>query len=88
MPRTGPQSSTFTFQSFAVILHEKVVRIGDLEKAVLQVKSEPSQRDLLRFLWIDKSDSVNPKSMKLRFARLPLDLPVPRIYLIQRSGII
>ena len=53
---------------------EKVALLGDLEKAFLQVEIEPRQRDVLRFLWIDRSEPLNPKIVKLRFARLPFGL--------------
>ena len=52
----------------------KIALIGDLEKAFLQISIDPSQRDLLRFLWVDDSESENPSISKLRFTRLAFGL--------------
>ena len=52
----------------------KIALIGDLEKAFLQISIDPSQRDLLRFLWVDDSESENPSIIKLRFTRLAFGL--------------
>ena len=70
----GPNLLPLLFEVLLRFRMKKVALIGDLEKAFLQVEIELSQRDLLRFLWIDKSDSLDPKIVKLRFARLPFGL--------------
>ena len=70
----GPNLLPLLFDVLLRFRMEKVALIGDLEKAFLQVEIEPRQRDLLRFLWIDRSEPLNPKIVKLRFARLPFGL--------------
>ena len=52
----------------------KISLIGDLEIAFLQISIDPSQRNLLRFLWVDDSEPENPKLIKLRFTRLAFGL--------------
>ena len=54
----------------------KVAIIGDIEKAFLNISIDPSQRDLLRFLWVDTKDPNNPTVVSLRFARLLFGLSV------------
>ena len=48
----------------------KLALIGDLEKAFLQISIDPSQSNLLRFLWVDDSEPENPGLIKLRFTGL------------------
>ena len=74
MFRTRPQLTAFAFDMLLGFGIGKVALIGDSEKAFLQVEIEPRQHDLLRFLWIDRSEPLNPKIVKLRFARLPFGL--------------
>ena len=52
----------------------KIALIGDLEKAFLNVEVKPEDRNLLRFLWIDYVNSLNPGIIKLRFTRLVFGL--------------
>ena len=54
----------------------KVAVIGDIEKAFLNISIDPSQRDLLRFSWVDTNDPNNPTVVSLRFARLLFGLSV------------
>ena len=52
----------------------KIALIGDLEKAFLNVEVKLKDRNLLKFLWIDDVDSLNPEIIKLRFTRLVFGL--------------
>ena len=70
----GPNLAPLIFDVLLKFRVHKIALIGDLEKAFLQISIDPSQRDLLRFLWIDESDPENPKIVKLRFARLAFGL--------------
>ena len=45
----------------------KVVLLGDIEKAFLNVSIDPSQRDYLRFLWVENIESDEPEIVVLRF---------------------
>ena len=48
----------------------KVALTGDIEKAFLMIHVAESDRDALRFLWVDDIDSPNPKIIPLRFTRV------------------
>ena len=45
----------------------KVVLLGDIEKAFLNVSIDPSQRNYLRFLWVENIESDEPEIVALRF---------------------
>ena len=51
-----------------------VAMTADIEKAFHQIAVEESDRDALRFLWYDNSDSEVPNVIQLRFTRLPFGL--------------
>lgn len=44
--------------------------IADIEKAFLMVSVLPEDRDVLRFLWLDDTNSDNPKEIIYRFCRV------------------
>ena len=48
----------------------KVVLIGDIEKAFLNISIAPEHRDFLRFLWVDDVNPDNPEVITYRFRRL------------------
>ena len=70
----GPNLAPLIFDVLLKFRMHKIALIGDLEKAFLQISIDPSQRDLLRFLWVDDSNPDNPEIVKLRFARLAFGL--------------
>ena len=43
----------------------KVVLIGDIEKAFLNISIAPEHRDFLRFLWVDDVNSTDPEVVTL-----------------------
>ena len=70
----GPNLLPLIFDVLLRFRMKKIVLIGDLEKAFHQISIEPSQRDLLRFFWVDDSDPNKMEIIKLRFARLAFGL--------------
>ncbi|XP_028411127.1 uncharacterized protein LOC114533731 [Dendronephthya gigantea] len=48
----------------------KVALTGDIEKAFLMIHVAESDRDALRFLWVDDVHSPNPKIILFRFTRV------------------
>ena len=71
---TGPNLLPLVLDVLLRFRMNKIALIGDLEKAFLQISIDPSQRDLLRFLWAGDSESENPSIIKLRFTRLAFGL--------------
>ena len=70
----GPNLLPLIFDVLLRFRMKKIALIGDLEKALLQISIDSSQRDLLRFLWVDDSEPNNVKVIKLRSARLAFGL--------------
>ena len=48
----------------------KVALVTDIEKAFLMVSISPSDRDALRFIWLDDIYKDNPKEVVYRFCRV------------------
>ena len=70
----GPALTPLIFDVLLRFRLHKVVLIGDLEKAFLNVEVNPAERNLLRFLWVDDINSPNPEVITLRFTRLVFGL--------------
>ena len=50
--------------------YHKIGLVSDIEKAFLQISMRESDRDILRFLWIDSITKENPEIIMMRFARV------------------
>ena len=48
----------------------KVALVADIEKAFYMVSISPSDRDALRFIWLDDIHKDNPKELVYRFCRV------------------
>ena len=48
----------------------RVALVADIEKAFLMVSISPSDRDALRFIWLDDIHKDNPKEVVYRFFRV------------------
>ncbi|XP_068717114.1 uncharacterized protein [Montipora capricornis] len=73
-PLPGPALTPLIFDVLLRFRLHKVVLIGDLEKAFLNIEVNPAERNLLRFLWVDDINSPNPEVITLRFTRLVFGL--------------
>ena len=70
----GPALTPLIFNVLLRFRLHKVVLIGDLEKAFLNIGVNLAERNLLRFLWVDDINSLNPKVITLTFTRLVFGL--------------
>ena len=70
----GPALTPLIFDVLLRFRLHKVVLIGDLEKAFLNIEVNPAERNLLRFLRVDDINSPNPEVITLRFTRLVFGL--------------
>ena len=70
----GPALTPLIFDVLLRFRLHKVVLIGDLEKAFLNIEVNPAERNLLRFLGVDDINSPNPEVITLRFTRLVFGL--------------
>ena len=50
--------------------NHRVALVGDIEKALLMVRMNENDKDVLRFLWVDDIDKAEPKVITLRFTRV------------------
>jgi len=48
----------------------RVALVADVEKAFLMVSVTDSDRDMLRFLWVDDVNKASPAIMQMRFTRV------------------
>ena len=62
----GPTVALLIYDILVFICMSKVTLIGDLDKAVISVKVDPKQRNLLRFLWYDEISKDEPHLLLLR----------------------
>jgi len=70
----GPNLSPLLFDILLRYRLQKVALIADIEKAFLNISINPTQRDLLRFLWIKDSNAENLDIITMRFTRLVFGL--------------
>ena len=52
----------------------KVTLVADIEKAFLMVSISPSDRDALRFIWLDDIHKDNPNEVVYRFCRVVFEV--------------
>ena len=61
----------------------KIALVANIEKAFHQILINPSDRDMLRFLWFENTDADQVKILQYRFCRLPFGLkPSPAILML------
>ena len=71
---SGPALTPLLFDILLRFRLPKIALMGDLEKAFLNVIVKPEDGNLLRFLWTDDVNSLNPEIIKLRFMRVVFGL--------------
>ena len=77
---TGPNFIPHLFDVLIRFRWNPVAVTADFEKAFLMVGIDPSDRDMLRFLWLEDPKSLNSNIKHLRFSRLVFGLrPSPAI---------
>lgn len=67
---TGPSLSPEIFDILLRFRIEPIAVIADIEKAFLMVSVKESDRDVLRFLWVDDPFSPDPQVVTYRFTRV------------------
>ena len=67
---TGPALAQNILDILLRFRCHKVALVGDIEKAFLMLPIQESDRDVLRFLWVDDIKNPNPKITALRFTRV------------------
>ena len=78
--QTGPNLIPKLFDVLITFRWHLVAVTADIEKAFLMIGITPSDRDMLRFLWLQNPHDVESGFMELRFTRLVFGLrPSPAI---------
>ena len=60
--------------------NHRVALVGDIEKAFLLVPMNETDKDILRFLWVDDIDKAEPKVITLRFTLVVFGLSSRSIF--------
>ena len=66
----GPSLTPLMYNVLLRFRLYKVVLIGDIRKAFLQIKVDPSDRDSLRFFWVEDITAEKPEIKKYRFCHV------------------
>ena len=66
----GPPLSSLIYDILLMFRVHKVAISRDIEKAFLNISVDPTDRDYLRFLWVDDIGSKHPNLQVYRFARV------------------
>ena len=66
----GPSLTPLMFDMLIRFREKPIVLVGDIEKAFLNIEIDPSDRDCLRFLWVNNIYSEQPEIMTYKFNRV------------------
>ena len=66
----GPPLTPLMFDMLIRFREKPIVLVGDIEKAFLNIEVDPTDRDVLRFLWIKDINAENPEIVTYRFNRV------------------
>ena len=76
----GPNHTPLILDILLRFRFYKIALIASIEKAFHQILINPSDRDMLRFLWFKNTDAGQMKILQYRFCQLPFGLkPSPAI---------
>ncbi|XP_068724219.1 uncharacterized protein [Montipora capricornis] len=67
---SGPALTPNIFKILLRFRERKIALVGDIEKAFLNIKVQEQDRNVLRFLWIDSLEKVDPELVLYRFCRV------------------
>ena len=77
---TGPNFIPHLFDVLLKFRWNPIALTADIEKAFLMISIDPSNRDMLRFLWLKDPGDLNSEILEMRFCRLVFGLrPSPAI---------
>lgn len=77
---TGPNCIPRLFNILVQFRWDRIAVTADIEKAFLMISIKPSDRDFLRFLWIENPGNPQSEVAHLRFTRLVFGLrPSPAV---------
>ena len=71
---TGPSLNPLLFEILVRLRENRVALVGDIEKAFLNISVDESDRDCLRFLWVDDVSDSNSNVVVYRFCRVVFGL--------------
>ena len=63
----GPPLTPLLFDIIVRFRENRIAIVGDIEKALLNIEVDPSDRDVLRYLWVDYTYSNNPSIVEYRY---------------------
>ena len=66
----GPALAPVIFDILLRFRERKIALVGDIEKAFLNIGVQETDRDVLRFLWVDSVTEEDPALVAYRFARV------------------
>ena len=72
----GPPLTPLLYNILLRFRENRVVLVGDIEKAFLNVEVDPEDRDCLRFLWVEKPPDLS-QVVVYRFCRVVFGLNAP-----------
>ena len=70
----GPALTQSIYDIMTRFRNQRVAILGDIEKVFLMVHMNETNKDVLRFLWVDDIDKAEPKVITLRFTRVVFGL--------------
>ena len=67
---SGPALTPTIFKILLRFRERKIALVGDIEKALLNIRVQEQDRNALRFLWIESFEKDDPKLLLYRFCRV------------------